>query len=176
MLGFTGKYAHNLDEKGRIVIPSKLMDTFNREFKDSEGFMLANGLEHCIDVYPLKEWHIYTAQITSIPQFDKNARHFSRFLHHNSYQVYPDTQNRISLPQDLRDYANIKDKVLICGNFNKLELWNEESWKLMDKTSELNYEAMAEQMARMTLMRFANKDGNPISDPFIDPNKNEGKK
>ena len=168
-LGFNGKYSHILDSKGRVVIPSKLMETFKTDFGDSEGFILTKGLERCIEAYPFTEWPHYISQIASITQFDRNARQFLRFVHHNSYKVIPDIQNRISLQPDLMEYAGIKDKVLICGNFNKMEIWNEDNWKLIDKNTELNFEVIAEQMAKMTMTQY------PLRDTGLFPGGQKGK-
>lgn len=147
------------------------METFKSDFTDSEGFVLTKGLERCIEAYPFTEWPHYISKIASITQFDKNARQYLRFVHHNSYKVIPDVQNRIPLHPDLIEYAGIKDMVLICGNYNKLEIWNEDNWKLLDKTTELNFEVIAEKLAKISMTQYPLRETNFLQGDKQDKNE-----
>ena len=45
-----GEYHHNLDEKGRLIIPSKFREDIGYEF------IVTRGLDGCLFVYSKIEW------------------------------------------------------------------------------------------------------------------------
>ena len=58
---FMGEYHHNIDEKGRIVLPAK----FRTELKDK--FIVARGLEKCLYVYSLDDWNKLVSKLNTLP-------------------------------------------------------------------------------------------------------------
>jgi len=44
-------------------------------------------------------------------------------------EVEIDKQGRILVPEYLRDYAGLKTQVVVCGVYNRLEIWAENNWR-----------------------------------------------
>jgi MraZ protein len=121
-LGFLGEYDYKIDVKGRIALPVKFREGFR------EGVVLAPGLEKCIRAYPLLQWQKTAERLADLPLTDK-TRKMSRFTFATAFSLELDTQGRIALPPPLREYAGIKDMVIVAGVNTYLELWNKETWE-----------------------------------------------
>ena len=63
-----GEYNHNIDEKGRLIIPAKLREGLG------DSFVICNGLEGCLFVYSQEEWNKFVAELESLPRMNKDAR------------------------------------------------------------------------------------------------------
>ena len=115
-----GQSKHNIDTKGRIIIPNK--------FRESLGdtFILTQGLDNCISVYPMQEWEIKEKALEALPE--AQGRKIRRFFFSNAEEVTTDSQGRIIIPLRLREYAGLKKEVYITGAGNKAEIWSGENW------------------------------------------------
>ena len=120
---FLGEYEYKIDQKGRLAIPTEFRKGF------MEGIVLARGLEKCIAVYPLPEWEKIAQRLVTLPPTRSKARRINRFPFATAFNLDFDGQGRIALPPPLRQYAEIKDTVIIAGVNNYLEIWSEESWE-----------------------------------------------
>lgn len=140
---FIGEYSYSIDEKGRISIPVKFRS------KLLEGCIVTRGLDRCLWVYSTEEWQKISEQIASLPITQKNARSFSRLMLAGAMDLNLDKAGRINLPGYLKEYSGIKNKVVICGMYNRLEIWPEDSWKEFKKGMEENSEEIAEQIEEM---------------------------
>ena len=69
-----GEYNHNIDEKGRLIIPAKLREGLG------DSFVICNGLEGCLFVYSQEEWNKFVAELESLPRMNKDARMFKRYF------------------------------------------------------------------------------------------------
>ena len=70
-----GEYSHNIDAKGRLIIPAKFRDDLG------ENFVITKGMENCLYVYPETEWNAFEEKTNALPTTtDKNARAFCTFL------------------------------------------------------------------------------------------------
>ena len=121
---FSGEYEYKVDAKGRVPFPPKLRSQF------ADGIMMKEGVDGCIEAYPLQAWNEVTAQFQS-PSIIQNQkeRRISRFLFSSTFNLELDEQGRIMLPQSLRQYAAIKDILIITGIGNRLEIWSKEAWE-----------------------------------------------
>ena len=119
---FTGEYNHTVDAKGRLIVPAKLRDQLGDEF------MVTRGLDGCLFVYTLDEWHNMEERFRDIPMTSKNARKFSRFLFAGAVNCEVDKQGRILLPPVLREYAGIQKDVVLAGVLSRIEIWDKNRW------------------------------------------------
>ena len=142
---FIGEYTYTIDEKGRLPIPNK--------FKTQlvESCVVTRGLDGCLWVYPLTEWQKIAEQISGLPITQKNARSFSRLMLAGAIDLKIDKAGRINLPAYLKDYAKIKNKVVITGMYNRLEIWPEDAWGEFKKGMEENSDQIAEQLEELGL-------------------------
>ncbi len=119
---FMGEYEHGLDEKGRIIVPTKLREQLG------ECFVLTLGTDGCLFVYPMKEWEAFVEKLKSLPG-TKEARQFQRYFMAGAVECTPDKQGRIIIPQKLREHAGIDKEVVSVGVVSKIEIWSKERWE-----------------------------------------------
>ena len=135
----TGTYEHSIDAKGRLFIPAKLREELG------VTFYLAMGVDACLAIYPQSTWDRFTEKFSSLPMSQSKAM---RPLFANAAKCEPDSQWRILIPQKLRDYADLKDDVVIVGNNGKAKIWSRERWEEKER-AELNPENVANIMAAL---------------------------
>ena len=138
---FIGEYQHNIDNKGRMIIPSKFREGLG------EHFVLTKGLDGCLFVYSIDEWKILEEKLRSLPLTSKDARAFVRFFFAGATECEFDKQGRIVIPGNLREYAGIVKEAIIIGVSNRLEVWSKEKWLDYNDDEDLSYDAIAEKMS-----------------------------
>lgn len=117
---FSGDFRHTLDEKGRIVIPSR----YRAPFKD--GLYITRGFDNALFVFPLVEWNKIDEKLRNLPLTNPNVLRFMRFWYSGAVYDELDAQGRLLIPKNLREYAKIEKEVAIIGVSNRLEIWNPE--------------------------------------------------
>ena len=119
---FIGEYHHNIDEKGRIIIPSKLRTELTNDF------VITRGLDNCLFIYPKDKWVKIISKYEELPNV-KDTRNFMRtFLSGATYGEF-DKQGRINISSPLIKYASLKKECVIIGVNDRLEIWSKESWE-----------------------------------------------
>tara|TARA_Y100000294_G_C8537235_1_gene329602 strand:- start:113 stop:556 length:444 start_codon:yes stop_codon:yes gene_type:complete len=121
---FFGEFEHKVDVKGRVLIPPRFRLELNK------GLVLTPGVEKCIVVHPQSEWEKMAAALTTGTVTSSRLRRLNRVIFATAFSQDFDGQGRITLPAPLREYAGIKDEVIIAGASNYLELWNKEQWEV----------------------------------------------
>ena len=118
---FIGQYNHTIDDKGRIIIPSKIRNDLGN------NFIVTRGLDGCLFIYSNIEWENIINKYKNLPD-TKEKRNFLRvFLSGASICEY-DKQGRINIPSSLIDYAKLSRECIIVGVLDRLEIWSKESW------------------------------------------------
>ncbi len=137
---FMGEYHHSIDEKGRIIIPSK----FRGELGDS--FVITRGLENCLFVYSLVEWTKITDKLKKLPFTKKDARNFTRFLLSGATVTELDKQGRTNITSSLIKHANLDKDCVIIGVNDRLEIWSKENWENFYEENVDNLSDIAENL------------------------------
>ena len=119
---FMGEYHHNIDEKGRLIIPAKFRDELG--FK----FVITRGIERCLYVYSETEWNNIVAKLKTLPFTKKDVRTFNRSFFSGATECEFDRQGRINITSPLVSYADIKKECVVIGANDRLEIWSEEGW------------------------------------------------
>ncbi|MGF7058802.1 division/cell wall cluster transcriptional repressor MraZ [Brassicibacter mesophilus] len=140
---FIGEYQHSLDNKGRIIIPSK----FREELGDT--FIMTKGLDNCLFVYPKDEWKVLEDKLKLLPLTRKDARAFVRFFFAGATECELDKQGRILIPSNLREHSKLEKDAVIIGVSNRVEVWSKEQWDSYNDDDDLSYENIAEKMAEL---------------------------
>ncbi len=120
---FLGTYQHSLDAKGRIIVPSRFRDDLI-----NGGFVL-RGFDHCLMVMTTSYFDAMYQRINAMNLAAPASRALRRLLLANAYGISPDKVGRISLPQDLREFASINGDTVVVGQGEYFELWTPENWK-----------------------------------------------
>lgn len=129
---FRGGFAHNIDEKGRVIVPQKFRLLLG------EKFVITKGLDHCLWVFTDEEFRTLDEHLKAQPMLDPNAVRLQRFFSGEAVDANTDSQGRVALPSNLREYAGIEKEVMIVGAGNRIEIWNRTAWDSL--TGSLNDE------------------------------------
>jgi MraZ protein len=140
-LMFRGQYTYSIDAKGRVSIPAKLRKQLSPE--SNETFIMKQGINKCIEVYPLDQWQLQEEKLKSLNQFTSENTQFLYMHLQNVFEDTLDSQARILIPQILLTHAGIEKDVLIIGLLDKIVLWNPAVYLEYLKSSELSYEQLA---------------------------------
>lgn len=135
---FMGEYRHNLDTKGRLIIPSKFREHM------TAGFIITRGLDGCLFGYPISEWQKLEEKLKKLPLTKRDNRAFIRFFLSGATEMEIDKTGRINIPNNLLQYANIEKECVIIGVSNRLEIWNESIWQAYFEKSQADFNEIAE--------------------------------
>ena len=123
---FRGVSTLTLDSKGRLAIPTKYRE---RLVEHCDGQMvLTVDRDHCLLLYPLPEWEEIERKLVKLPSFNAQARRLQRLLIGHATEVDLDGSGRILLSPELREFAGLDKTVVLIGQGNKFELWDQASW------------------------------------------------
>lgn len=137
---FMGEYQHNIDTKGRLIVPSKLREDLG------DNFIVTRGLDGCLFGYPKSEWEKLEEKLEEIPLTKKDARTFVRFFYSAATECEVDKQGRVNIPASLRNHAKLEKSCIIIGVSNRIEIWDETNWQAYSQATEENYDEIAETM------------------------------
>ncbi len=140
---FIGEYQHNLDEKGRLAIPVKFRGDL------AKGAVVTKGLDNCLFLYTKEEWQKLADKLAQLPISKANTRAFSRLMLAGAMDVEIDRQGRVVLPEYLRKFAGLKKKTVVAGLYNRLEIWNEETWQKYKQGTEKTSGDIAEALGEL---------------------------
>lgn len=116
-----GRYAHNVDAKGRLFVPSKLRE------KLGLTFIAAAVMDHCVCLYSVEEWDKLLEKLAELPM--TKSRKLQRYLSANAVDAQVDAQGRILLPKHLLEYAGLTKEALVIGAGNRAEIWNPDTYE-----------------------------------------------
>lgn len=144
MASFKGTYRYSVDSKGRLNIPSKLRKQLTDDIKDH--FVIMRGFDKCLFVYPINIWANVEAEFIKLSAYNSEHRQLERAVYANLSEVELDSQARISIPLDLREYAQIDNDALIIGIRNRIEIWNPKIYEEYINGQFDSYETIAQKV------------------------------
>ncbi|MDA9981906.1 division/cell wall cluster transcriptional repressor MraZ [Gammaproteobacteria bacterium] len=124
---FRGVNSLSLDVKGRLAIPTRYRDGLLRQ-SDGKMVVTINNAERCLWLYPLADWEEIERKLVSLPSLDAAAQRLKRILIGHANDCDLDAAGRVLLPGPLREFASLDKHVVMIGQGNKFEIWNEELW------------------------------------------------
>lgn len=124
---FRGVNILSLDAKGRMAMPSKYRERLQTS---GEGQLVVtlDMSEPCLLIYPLPEWEDIERKLVRLPSLNKQAVRLKRLLLGHASECEIDSHGRILLPPALRDLVKLDKHVVLLGQGNKFELWDEQAW------------------------------------------------
>lgn len=120
---FIGEYIHNIDAKGRAIVPAKFREELG------ERFIITQELDNCLSLYTQEDWDAYVEKLNKLPTTNRKAIAFKRFKLASAFECEPDGNGRIMIPQKLREYAGITKEIVSAGNGDKVEIWDKSRWE-----------------------------------------------
>lgn len=125
---FRGFSTVSIDSKGRLAIPRRFRERL-AHVAGGNLVLTLNPLDHCLWMYPNTDWEIIEKKLAELSDFDKQSRRTKQMMRGYANDCQLDTQGRILIPQELRDYARLKKQAVILGQGNKFEIWNQGNWE-----------------------------------------------
>ena len=137
-----GEYSHTIDTKGRMIIPAK----FRTEL--GERFIVTKGFDGCLYGYSIEEWKSIEEKVKTLPLITgKDARNFTRFFFSSAIECEFDSQGRILISSNLREFANLLKDVVVIGVSTRIEIWSKENWESYN--NEQDSDDIAEKMSML---------------------------
>lgn len=139
MVSFVDEYERQLDERGRIILPSKLRD----DIKDTV-YITQSTSEKCLHLYTEEEWEKVAQKVNQLPTAtDRNAAAFVRLFFGKATAVSVDKQGRVPVSKRLIEYAGLSKDVVLVGANTRLEIWDAEEWnKYQDELQGVMFEGI----------------------------------
>ena len=137
---FIGEYRHTFDSKNRISLPAK----FRKELGAS--VIVTRGLDHCLFVYPKAAWKKQAERIALFSTGSSAGRGLSRLMLAGAVEADVDSAGRILIPDYLKVFATLKEKGVVAGVNDRVEVWDERAWLAYTKAIERDADQFAESM------------------------------
>ena len=123
-LNLVGLYEHQMDEKGRVSLPS----AFRRE-ADGDRFVLLQWQAPYLTLFPLAKWEEVQQRLLEYRRTNPDGWNEVRLILSRTVEVSPDKQGRILIPQALQQGAGLSGSVILSGNMDRVELWDPDTFK-----------------------------------------------
>lgn len=149
---FRGINAINIDGKGRLAVPTRY-----REALDTSLVVTIDTEETCLLLYPTQQWQVIEENLQKLPSFNPAARRIQRLLIGHATDVELDSQGRLLLPQLLREHAHLDKRVVLIGQGNKFEVWDDALWQakckqwLTEEASKDTEDSLPDEMKTFSL-------------------------
>ena len=139
---FYGTFTHTLDDKGRVIMPSKFREHLGMTFVMNRGF------DKCIAVYTNDAWSRVIEETNAMSSVSSVVRKFKRQLFALASQSTLDKQGRVVVPAELRAQANLSEQVVFVGMGWYFEVWDKDEWERynLPKEDDLTFEQLAESL------------------------------
>jgi MraZ protein len=146
---FRGTSYHTIDDKGRIIIPTRFRDVIKANGGD--GVMVSSIHNYYLVAYSFEEWRQIESKFLSQDEIDDNMRKVIRFFLGAASVCNCDKQDRILIPPNFRQQAALERDVVLVGGLRYFEIWSKDNY---EKES-LNYaESLNQQEIKQTLTRL----------------------
>lgn len=123
---FRGRYYHSIDEKGRVILPSRLRDVISAK---SEGRLVITNYSNYLIAFPLDEWKLLEEKIMQQSLFKRDLRDFQRDFMSGAKDCNVDGQGRILIPPELKQHAGLEKEIVLAGMVRTIEIWSKDRWE-----------------------------------------------
>jgi len=128
---FRGANAVSLDVKGRIAMPSRYRDELSVRCS-GKLIVTVDAVDPCLNIYPLPEWEVIENKLRQMPSLREETRRLHRTLIGSAQDIELDGNGRFLIPPRLRQRAGLDKKVVLVGQLNKFQLWDENTWNAIE--------------------------------------------
>lgn len=141
-----GEYLHTLDSKKRLSLPAKFRKVVGKKV------VVTRGLDACLFMFPLSTWKVIAEKLQSLPFGQSDTRGMSRFLLSGAVETEVDSAGRILIPEYLKEFADLKSRVVLAGVQDRVEIWNEKTWDEYKRHIEKGADQMAQTLGEMGIL------------------------
>jgi MraZ protein len=147
---FRGSSNHTIDAKGRIIVPSRFREDIRKGGGDG---LIVSRMDHCLVAYPYDKWEEIETRILQLAEKNDYMRRFRRVFIGGAFECTIDKQERILVPQPLRQYAELDKDIVLVGVLDHFEVWSRDNWEQenMDLEQNLQKEDFRNEIAKLGL-------------------------
>lgn len=135
-----GEFQHNLDSKGRVIVPSKFRELLG------ETLIVTVGLDDNLLIYTTQQFEQTAKQLLSLPNTNRKARQMKAVTLGKATQCDIDSQGRILIPSPLIEAGNLKKNCVFVGLYDHIELWDKQAWENYYSEAAENIDEVAEDL------------------------------
>ncbi|MGE4619089.1 MAG: division/cell wall cluster transcriptional repressor MraZ [Planctomycetota bacterium] len=125
---FKGQFELTLDDKGRVIVPSRLRAKVDSR-SDGEGFVATAGTAPCLWIYTQAEWERIHSELRRFERGSPELHELQRDFFGQAEDLTPDRQGRVLLNERLRKWAQLDKELVFVGCFDRIEIWDGEVWR-----------------------------------------------
>ena len=139
---FFGSFVHSLDDKNRLLIPSRLRGQIGSKL------FIMKGYEGSLSLYPEEQFVKYLTKLENLPYESKLSRDIERIALSSVFELEIDKVNRVQIPTALINKYSISKEVVVVGVIDHIEIWSKDKWESYLKDNEAEFEAKAEELLK----------------------------
>lgn len=121
-----GEYQNNMDAKGRVILPVAFRDLIGRRF------VVTRGIDDNLDLFPMDVWEERVRKLNELRTSEKAARAIKRRILGNAIEIEIDNQERITIPQNLREGCSLEKEIIFVGQGEYVEAWSKKLYDEMN--------------------------------------------
>jgi MraZ protein len=146
---FRGSFEHNIDDKGRIAVPSSFRKLLTLDGEPKS--VVITHSDQCLVAYPIDKWQELEKKLAAQSQFNPKVVAFQRYFVGHAIECQIDKAGRILLSHALRKFAGIDRECFFVGNLTKFEIWSSDRWSKTVNELEDSFEVLAESMGSLDI-------------------------
>ncbi|MDR9362909.1 MAG: division/cell wall cluster transcriptional repressor MraZ [Microbacteriaceae bacterium] len=135
-----GTHTPKLDDKGRVILPSRFRDEF------ASGLVVTRGQDRCLYVFSAGEFQEVHEKIKQAPMTSSSGRDYLRVFLSGASDEIPDKQGRVTIPAGLREYAGLDRELVMIGVGNRAEIWDSVTWNQYLENNEQSFSDISEEV------------------------------
>ena len=144
-MAFLGEIVIKLDDKGRMRIPTALKEAMSD--KAAHRFVVNRGFENCLTLYPFDVWEGVKSKVDKLNTFNREKREFVRKFYSGATICSLDASDRINIPNQLLEFADMKKDIILTPVKDYYELWDQNKYNSMISISDnSSFEELAERV------------------------------
>lgn len=141
-----GEYKHQIDTKKRLSLPAKFRKELGRRV------VITKGLDKCLFLYSPSEWEAQAKRFAALSLGAAEQRSFNRLMFSSAMEVEVDAIGRILVPDYLKEFARLNEKIIVAGVYSRVEIWDQELWREHSAKITASADELAQKLGEVGLI------------------------
>ena len=137
---YFGSFTHNLDDKGRLMIPRKMREELGYKVYIMKGF------EGSLSLYNEERYQKLVEEFSRLSFNQSKVRDYLRLQFASTYEMEVDKLGRVQIPTALLTKYNISKEVLVLGIGDHIEVWDKNKYEEYENSIRDEFESIAENI------------------------------